>query len=279
MATQPRASRGIRRLANTIAGLPIIRNATKPIYRRWFTHSAMGNNAYYGAFPSFASALTQIPEVMSSGFNTEAARHWYVERHDVVRVNDYPVIYWLGKLFVDGPRRLFDLGGHIGVSYYGFRRYLRYPEDLRWMIHDTPAAVAAGREWARGHDPGRLLSFADSPDAADGQEILLTCGALQYLDYTLPELLGRLASPPPHVLVNLVPMHQTSGFVTLQHIGVGICPYRVMAMPTFIAEMAALGYAVVDRWEALDKMLEVPFEPRCAIDRYHGFYFRRQVDR
>jgi putative methyltransferase (TIGR04325 family) len=185
-------------------------------------------------------------------------------------------VYWLGRLLAEGQRRVFDLGGHIGVSYYGFGNYLEFPDDLQWQVHDTPATMAAGREWARDHDPARRLGFADSPDAADGQDVLVASGVLQYLDYTLPELLGRLAAPPPHVLLNQTPMHPGKGYFTLQHIGIAICPYRVMAAPGFLADMQALGYRVVEHWEAYERHIRVPFEPQCSIDCYRGFYFRRE---
>lgn len=86
--------------------------------------------------------------------------------------------------------------------------------------------MAAGREWALQHDPERRLSFADSRDAADGTQLLLSTGALQYLDYSLPEFLQRLQRPPPHVLVNLTPMHPSRGYFTLQNLGIAIWPYR-----------------------------------------------------
>ncbi len=104
--------------------------------------------------------------------------------------------------------------------------------------------------------------------------MLFTSGALQYLDYTLPELLGSFQRPPAHVLVNLVPMHPSRGYFTLQNMGFAICPYRVMASPEFVDAMAALGYSLIDRWDILDREIQVPFEPQCRIDRYCGMYFK-----
>lgn len=270
-------ARKLRLIANEVAELPWVRGVAEPIYRRLFQRTVPIGNAYYGAFDSFAQALAHVPPTTASSFNTEAVKHWYIERHHQIRVSDYPVVYWLSQLFASGQISVFDLGGHTGVSYYGFRHYLAYPENLHWTIHDMPATVNAGRQWALEHDTHRQLSFADSPTDANAQQILLTSGALQYLDYTLPELLGRLATPPAHVLVNLVPMHPSTGYVTLQNIRVAICPYRVMAVPTFIAEMEALGYRTIDHWESQERKLRVPFQPARSIDSYHGFYFRRET--
>jgi putative methyltransferase (TIGR04325 family) len=267
----------LRLIVNELAELPLVRHFAKPIYRRRFQQRSVDDISYFGAFDSFTQALAQVPPTVASSYDIEAAKHWYRERHDRIRVSDYPVVYWLSQLFASGQHWLFDLGGHTGVSYYGFRHYLKYPDRLRWVIHDTPAAMSAGREWATEHDPHGQLAFADSPEDADAQQILLTCGALQYLDYTLPELLARLATPPAHVLINLVPMHPGKAYVTLQNMGVAICPYRVMAVPAFVADMKALGYDMIDHWQSRERNLRVPFEPACTIGSYHGFYFRRDA--
>jgi hypothetical protein len=50
-----------------------------------------------------------------------------------------------------------------------------------------------------------------------------------------------------------------------------------MAVPTFIAEMEALGYRTIDHWESQERKLRVPFQPARSIDSYHGFYFRRET--
>src|SRR5690606_31967817 len=161
------------------------------------------------------------------------------------------------------------------VTYYGFRNYIDYPDGLRWTVHDVPDVMAAGAERAATHDPAGHLAFAPSRDDASGQDVLLTSGALQYLDYTLPELLATLPEPPPHVLVNLVPMHPSRGYFTLQNIGKAVLPYRVSHMPGFISRMEALGYRKRDQWHSEERNLRVPFEPDCRIDGYEGFYFQR----
>jgi len=274
-ATQSHSiARKFRRIANEIAELPGISWLARPMYLRRFQQPSMEGNSYFGAYDSFAQAIVHAPPTLPSTYNIKAAARMYRSHHERIRASDYPLIHWLGKLFAAGQRRLFDLGGHRGVSYYGFRHYLNYPDDLQWLVHDTPATVAAGREWALKHDPSRRLKFSETPDAADGQDILMASGVLQYLEYTLPELLGRLGSPPRHVLVNVTPMHPSKSYFTLQHIGIAICPYRVMAEPEFIQQMQALGYAVVDQWELFERKLRVPFEPDCAIDSYRGYYFR-----
>lgn len=267
----------VHHITTMVAELPGIRWLAKPLYRTRFSRPHGNDEAirYYGSYDSFAQAKAQVPHTLPTDFNTKAAGQLYHQCLDKLRTTDYAALYWLSHLLAQGARRLFDLGGHIGISYYAFRPYLDYPVDMRWLVHDVPAVVFAGREWALAHDPEQRLGFADSPGDVDGCDILISSGTLQYLDYTLAELLRRTPRPPAHVLVNRVPMHPSRGYFTLQNFGIAICPYRVMAVPDFIADMEAAGYSMVDHWKSHERSLRVPFEPACAIDSYHGFYFRR----
>ena len=50
-----------------------------------------------------------------------------------VNPRDYPLLFWFSELFREGATSVFDFGGHIGVKYYAFQRYLPYPDNLRWV--------------------------------------------------------------------------------------------------------------------------------------------------
>lgn len=268
----------LKRIAIEAGQLPGLRLIAEPVYRRMFERPYQPEAHYYGVYDSYAQAVADAPPTLPTSYDVEASGRMYRSHLDQIKVSDYPVVHWLSRLLTAGNLRVFDLGGHIGLSYYGFRRYLDYPADLHWLVHDVPAVVSAGREWADSHDPDGRLAFTDSRHDADGASILFTSGALQYLDYTLPELLQQLDSPPTHVVVNLVPMHPSRGYFTLQNIGFAICPYRIAAVPEFVAGMQALGYTIVDRWQSFERHLEVPFAAALDIDCYHGFYFCRKPD-
>jgi putative methyltransferase (TIGR04325 family) len=265
----------LRHIANESAELPGVRLLGKPLYHRIFRRPYHGGNSYSGNYASYAEAKAAAPVTMPTTYAYAGTGGMYREQHERIRVSDYPLVHWLGELLRGGQRRIFDLGGHVGVSYYGFRRYLDYPVDMRWQVHDVPDVVEAGRQWATQNDPEARLQFTDARSDASGQDILLTSGVLQYLDYTLPELLQTLQDPPAHVLVNLVPMHPSRGYFTLQNIGKAVLPYRVMAIAEFVSAMEALGYVVQDQWHSAERYLRVPFEPGCNVDGYEGFYFRR----
>ncbi len=222
--------RKLRRIANEAAELPLLRQLARPLYRRMFQRPYRNGNAYFGRYDSHAAALRDAPRTLPSSYDQPDAAGMYRDRHGRIRVSDYPAVFWMSRLLTGGQRRIFDLGGHIGVSYYGFRGHIGYPDDLEWTVHDTPSVMDAGRVWAREHDAGGRLRFADSATDADGHDVLFSSGTLQYLDYGIADLLRTLAAPPAHVLVNLVPMHSAHGYYTLQNIGRAVLPYHVAAL-------------------------------------------------
>lgn len=269
-------SGNLRRMAHDGAELPVLRLLAKPMYRLMFDRGTLPTNSYYGVYSSYADALAQAPKALPTGYDLPQAASLYRERLDSILMGDYPVVFWLSQILMSGQRTLFDLGGHIGISYYGFQSYLNYPADLRWLVYDLPELVSAGRAWASQYDAGQRLCFTQSRDAADGCAILLASGVLQYLDFTLPEMLRSLSDPPRHVLVNVTPLHPSRSFFTLQRMGaLSSCPYRVTAITEFLADMEALGYTAIDRWESLERYMRIPFEGAHSIDRYYGFYFQR----
>lgn len=263
----------IRRIVDEICEFPGISLVTRPWYRRRFRAHRIGN-AYHGVYASFAEAQGDIPPGLPPDYNTAAAAGMYEHRLHQVEASDYPALFWLQHFIGTGSRRIFDLGGHVGLSYYAFGSHLAYPDNLRWQVHDVPVVMDKGRALGLERDPSRKLEFVEL-DQADGCDVLMAKGALQYLDYGLPELLRGLDELPRNLLINLTPMHPDRSFFTLQNIGVAVCPYRISAIPEFLLDIQALGYRLVERWEHLDRSVRIPFHPNSSIDRYHGFCFSR----
>ena len=275
--------RNLRRIASDAAELPVLRWLGQPLYRELFKRDVLPGNRYCGIYASAAQAQAHAPHARPANYDVAEAAMLYPARMQRPGASDYPVVFWLGRLFDEGARRLFDLGGHIGVSYYAFQSHLAYPGSLRWQVHDVPAVMAAGKTWASDHDATGRLSFADTFDEASGSDIVLASGVLQYLDYNLIDRLRALPEPPAHVLINLTPLHPERRFVTLQRIthkgrGIANCSYTVDALAPFIAGFEAAGYAVVDHWEQAERSMRIPFAPEYAVACYHGFYFRRRAN-
>jgi putative methyltransferase (TIGR04325 family) len=268
------------RLISESAQLPGVRLLSRPLYRHIFRRPVRGmNNLYYGVFDNFAAAKQQANALstqrLPSTYNVESAGRMYRGQLQQPHVSDYAAMFWLQRMLNEGARKVFDLGGHIGLAYYIYEHLMNLPADIDWCVHDVPLVMQTGREWAREHDPSGRLRFANDLSQADGCDLLISSGALQYMDYSLPELLQRLRVQPTHVLVNRTPMHPNKRYFTLQNLGIAICPYRVESIEQTIDEMHHLGYTLQGRWDLLDRHLRIPFHRGYAIDRYYGFYFKQ----
>ncbi|PTR33827.1 putative methyltransferase (TIGR04325 family) [Luteibacter sp. OK325] len=258
-----------------MARLPLLRQFQEARYtRRFFAHHALTHHLYRGVFPSFDEARASIPPSSVSGYDNTESADLYRERTRRVFINDYPMIYWLGRWFANGAHRVFDIGGHIGIAYYAYQKYLDYPSHLSWTVMDVPAVNAAGARWASQNDMARQLHFADDVSAAAGSDVLFAAGSLQYLSYSLEDALRAMAIKPRFLLLNSVPIHMRESYFTVQNIGTACCPYRITAEREFLGGLAKLGYEMQDRWENPQRSCIIPFHPERSLDRYFGFAFR-----
>lgn len=227
-----------------------------------------------GVFDSYEQAAAAAPPSRPLGYDHDDAAAMYRDRIGQVYPSDYPMMFWLQKALAQGGRRVFDLGGHIGLSYYGYERLMDLPHDLSWRVCDLPAVIENGHHEARRRDAARRLSFtADFAEAASA-DVLFTAGCVQYLQDTLDQRLQVLARRPEWLLVNLVPLHRQQAYWTVQSIGTAYCPYRIQHDGDFFRGIEALGYQRLDRWENLEKSCWVAFDDGHSLDRYHGAAFR-----
>lgn len=230
-------------------------------------------NRFRGVYPTFAEAERSIPRGERVGYDHAELAGLYRHRMEKANESDYGVLFWLRGLLERGSF-VFDYGGHVGVSYYGWRRYLGYPPDTRWLVYDVPAIVKAGAELAalRG-TPG--LEFTS--DVADGRgcDVFLSAGALQYVDESLSSILGRLRSRPRHVILNKMPLYDGESFVTVQSTGRAFHAYRIFNRAELVKSMTDLGYRVVDDWSNREQSCTIPFARGRDIDAYSGYYFVR----
>ena len=230
-------------------------------------------NAYRGVYASFAEAERAAPRIKPVGYDAAGSENWYAAKMRSVQLEDYPVVFWLRDAFRDS-RSIFEIGGHVGVAYYGFSEVVDYPAGMTWTILDVPTIVAAGRRIAAERGASDL-HFVDSIAAAPRADVLLAAGSLQYLETpTLAQTIEQLPAPPRHVLLNVTPVYDGPGFVTLQNIGTVYCPYRVFNRAELVEGMARLGYSLVDSWRK-PRPFRVPGHADKAFDGFSGYYFRR----
>jgi putative methyltransferase (TIGR04325 family) len=228
--------------------------------------------SYRGVFSSFAEARASAPS-QKLGFDHAELAHLYDFRIGKAFPSDYPVLFWLARLLPE-LRSVFDWGGHIGVSYYTYAKYLDFPEPLRWRVGDVPQIIKAGAELAQGRGV-TALSFTHDLAHADGFDLLLANGSLQFVETPLSESLRALKQPPRHLLINKLPLYDGATFVTLENTIHSYNPYRVGNRAAFVESIASHGYSVVDEWQTPDVSCHIPLHRERSIDAYSGFYFRR----
>jgi putative methyltransferase (TIGR04325 family) len=225
-----------------------------------------------GVYPSFDAAQEKIPEGKSVGYNSQEAANIF-RTYPVLRKRptDYVTTFHLQPLLKEGTR-LFDFGGSVGIAYYVNKQYVKLPAGLDWLVCDVPAIVEVGRERAvQEHGDG--LRFTTEFSDADGADILITAGTLQFIKEPLAAKLGALKAAPPYLLINRVPAWNGEHFYTLHQIGDFFCPYQIFNRQEFIDSVTKLGYRLVDSWDCPESTLSIRLKPKLRLRHYQGFYF------
>lgn len=238
-----------------------------------------------GVFPSFAAAEKAIPTSTFSGYDQcykqskfyATSRDQNLENMAIInQINkpiDYPVLVWLREAFTDGST-VFDLGGNTGYGYYSYRKMIPYPATLKWTVCDLPEVVEAGKEILEVVDsPG--LAYTTKLEDAEGSDIFITCGTLQYLEPSLAEILGNLKVKPRHLIIHHVPLYEGREYCTHQNLMPAYVPYKIQNHSQFLASLSEFGYEIIDDWE-VTRTCRIPFHPERFVRAYYGFYLRRK---
>lgn len=276
---RPNDARGtldsLRRTADdSQAGMNILASITSMLYERRFARNR-DQNLFRGVFDSAEAAARSVPVRGVVGYDNEASAKLY--DYHLVRIfpHDYAAIYWLGRSFDHGLASVLDIGGHIGIKYYAFQKYLQYPAALRWQVCDVPSVIARGKEIAAERDRTGRLSFVGDPRQAAPCDLLFLSGSVQYLPYGLDELLDGLARLPARVVINTTPVHPERTFFTLNSIGTAFCPYRVHSEQELLAAFTGKGYKLQDHWQCPGKPMHIPGYPEHSLDHYSGYCLDR----
>jgi len=239
---------------------------------------------YWGVFPRRIAAVRGAYPTWNAAQKAAATRHNVPAKTKILTYRapegaqihplaerDYPVVLHMQHLL--GPdTRVVNIGGSLAKEYASYRRLIPFPEGLRWHICEVPEVAAAGQKMVEtGGYPG--LSFGT--EIAGAADILLICGALQYLTATLPELLAQFEAFPDHIFISRTPMqNHVPRFYTVQNIGSSTVPYRIDNETTFVQEMIDAGYTLQDAWRDQRKLV-IPWHQAGNVDGYLGFYFKR----
>ncbi|MDB6084616.1 MAG: hypothetical protein JWN43_2497 [Gammaproteobacteria bacterium] len=254
------------------ARVPLLRRPLEMAYGRYFNTLRGRIRLFSGVYPDYEAALRAIPPDRLVGYdNAPSARRVADELFRIFPM-DYPVMFWLSRLLPD-CRLLFDWGGNIGLSYFAFRRHLRYPPGLTWLVNDVPAVIEEGDATAKKFDsPG--LCFTTSLSRLPEADILLAAGSLHFMKAPF-DVLRAQETLPPHILLNKVPVYSLPGAVTLQNMGTALVPNHLFNESEFVGKFTELGFRLEDEWQT-ELSCHIPFHPEHSICAYKGFLFSKE---
>jgi putative methyltransferase (TIGR04325 family) len=240
-------------------------------YEVYFASSS-DKNLFRGIYTDFEAALSSAPDTKDTGYDHAEPAKMYKDRLERIYPSDYPVIFWLEKAFKNGATSIIDFGGHVGVAYYAYQKYISYPDNLDWLVCDVEEVTQEGRRLAKRKEI-KNLEFTTDVNDGDGKDVFFASGSLQYMEKSLAEMLTDFKILPQHIIVNLLPVHDEEEFYTLQNIGFSFCPYHIFKKEEFVNSVKNLGYEIVDKWENPEKKCKIPFHEQHSLEHYSGFYF------
>ncbi|HEX4140165.1 MAG TPA: methyltransferase, TIGR04325 family [Candidatus Methylacidiphilales bacterium] len=240
------------------------------VARAQFLGPRRHTHRFWGVFPTYAAARRHVPVKYNHGFAAPNLDDF----EEVIPERDQEAIRILAGL-VPEAKHLFDLGGNVGTCFYAYRKDMAYPHDFRWTVCDLPPVNAKGRALAQKRNETQL-AFTEDRSAAEGAGIYLANGSLQYLEEPLGDILAKLKTKPPHVIVNRVTLTEDRSFFTLQNLGYAVMPYHIENLKAFADGVTTLGYRLADHW-GYEQACEVLLRPDLRPPQVHGFYFVRNA--
>lgn len=227
---------------------------------------------YNRVFPDLAAAQKCATWYGEQGHDSPASARGLRADMAATRPCDYPALLHLAQLPLSGMR-IFDFGGTAGELFYLYDRYLNFPANLLWTVHDLPGHMRCGRDIARQRGESRV-QFADDSNSAAGADVLLISGALHYLPFSLETLLAGLSPPPRRILINRTPLVDEPTAATVQYVGGVMVACKLINRVELVASVEALGYRLVDSWRVPELSIKLPYDPAYWVHEYSGVYFR-----
>lgn len=236
--------------------------------------SKWGEGYHHGSFSSFAEARAWLPKTKEFSF-PDFVNEYIDERSHRIYPFDYPVLFWLRQAFDEGATSVLDIGGSIGNQYYAYGKYLSYPTQLTWQVHELPAFIKVGQDLALKRKAPQL-SFSDQLDPDQlVADVWIAAGAVEFIEtLALDQLLAKACKRPRHVFLSKLPLYDGPPYVSTQNIGNGsFVPHHVFNRQQFIAAIEKAGYRLADSWAVPDRRFVVPGQPENCFDEYSGLYF------
>jgi putative methyltransferase (TIGR04325 family) len=254
-------------------------NYQKSKYAQEF--ATVGYGSFWGIFDTLEQARSASPQTKSIGYNDASLAKKYQQMLEgnnwensgrVIRSSDYPAMFWLKCMFDDGCTKIVDFGGNVGIHYYTYAGYLKYPANLEWTICEVPEISKVGKELCKIRGETKLF-FTTDLDSFDGKDILIASGSIQYVE-DIALTIDSYKHKPKHLLINRLPLYDGKQFVTLQNGGEVFYPQFVFNKDDFLASIERIGYELIDIWQYKDDSCYIPFDREHSVSAYSGLYAR-----
>lgn len=266
-------------MRNKIEKTPLLNQIYKYLLQNKFQNDGYGS--FWGVYQTFQEAIQAAPKTKNIGYNNPDLANEYQQMllkenwensGRIIAEHDYPMLFWLNSIFEQCKvGSIFDFGGNIGVHFYSYIKYLRYPAGLKWRVCEVPEIAIVGTKLASQRKIDNLYFTSDLKDV-DGQDIFIGSGSIQYVE-SLSQILS-ISRKPRHLLINRLPLYNGDKFVTLQNGGKVFYPQYVFNKNSFIQELESIGYELIDIWGNSGDSCIIPFHLDKAVNRYSGLYFR-----
>ena len=231
------------------------------------------SSRFTGAYPTRMAVEVGLARFGAPNYDDESTAEVSL---DVMRRRalwDYPVLFWLSRLLPDYPSVL-DAGGHLGTKFTAFSSLLDLAR-VRWTVYDLPGIVrAAHARQATGAIPA-AIAFVDRLENALDADVLLVSGLLQYLPTPFSDFVDALPHRPRFILINKIAFSPKAERFCIERIGRARVAYRLRARAHWDAEVARMGYEVLDSWTIPDLGHVIPTHPWLGRSESMGFVLKR----
>ena len=140
--------------------------------------------------------------------------------------------------------------------------------NFNWTVIEVEKIALKGEE----KFGNKNLSFVSSFKEIEGKDILISSGAIQYIENFS---LNSVNNKPKHILFSRLPIQDRyKTFVTLQNAKSSFNPQYIFNKKEFISSYENMGYTLVDEWVSLSDKAIIPFNREKSCGFYSGFYFK-----
>ncbi len=262
-------SRWLRRLSNRRVGFAVIRTIRALPLTREILSALLG---YSRPFASLTAATAAASGYEGGGHYNPNYLKVKIPEAEAVRPGDYAALFYIQQ-FMPHIRSVFDLGGNVGNLFYSYLKYLSFGSDFRWTVLDLPKTIALGRQIAAERNENRLR-FTDQLNDADGTDLFMTSGALQFFEQSLACMIAGLVHKPPFILVNREPLTTGPATATVVDGETYRLPCLLHNRDSLIEGLAALGYEMLGHWQIPERSVMIPGYPDRSAPEYSGMFFR-----